>query len=187
MEQNPPDRRSQHCCHAPPLASFSPAMISRGHGAILNIGSGAGYAAMPNAAVYTASKHFVRAFDESLRAELAGTGVSVSEAAPGPVESEFDQVAGIEGGATPGQGIFRITAQECAGRYCSGIRESFARNFSWPELSLADENAAPDATTTSRNSCRPSSSQDSLSGKPNAQLETFAHWSRICIISLPRF
>ena len=69
---------------------------------------------MPNAAVYTASKHFVRAFTESLRAQLAGTGVTVSEAAPGPVESEFDQVAGIEGGATPGQGIFRITAQECA-------------------------------------------------------------------------
>ena len=76
MEQNPPDRRSQHCCHAPPLASFSPAMISRGQGAILNIGSGAGYAAMPNAAVYTASKHFVRAFTESLRAQLAGTGVT---------------------------------------------------------------------------------------------------------------
>ena len=94
---------------------FLPAMISRGgHGAILNIGSGAGYAAMPNAAVYTASKHFVRAFTESLRAQLAGTGVTVSEAAPGPVESEFDQVAGIEGGATLGQGIIRITAQECA-------------------------------------------------------------------------
>ena len=85
-------------------------MISRGHGAILNIGSGAGYAAMPNAAVYTASKHLVRAFTESLRAQLAGTGVTVSEAAPGPVESELDQVAGIEGGATLGQGIFRITA-----------------------------------------------------------------------------
>ena len=96
----------------------------------------------------------------------------VSEAAPGPVESEFDQVAGIEGGATPGQGIFRITAQECAGRYCSGIRESFARNFSWPELSLADENAAPDATTTSRNSCRPSSSPDSLSGNQTRSLRS---------------
>lgn len=93
---------------------FLPAMVSRGHGAILNIGSGAGYAAMPNAAVYTASKHFVRAFSESLRAQVADTGVIVSEAAPGPVESEFDQVAGIEGGATPGQGIFRITAEECA-------------------------------------------------------------------------
>ncbi len=93
---------------------FLPAMISRGHGAILNIGSGAGYAAMPNAAVYTASKHFVRAFTESLRAQLAGTGIIVSEAAPGPVESEFDRVAGIAGGATPGQGVFRITSRECA-------------------------------------------------------------------------
>jgi short-subunit dehydrogenase len=93
---------------------FLPAMISRGHGAILNIGSGAGYAAMPNAAVYTASKHFVRAFTESLRSQLAGTGITVSEAAPGPVESEFDQVAGIEGGSIPGQSMFRITAKECA-------------------------------------------------------------------------
>ncbi len=91
-----------------------PSMISRGHGAILNIGSGAGYAAMPNAAVYTASKHFVRAFTESLRAQLAGTGIVVSEAAPGPVETEFDTVAGISGGATPAQGVFRISAQECA-------------------------------------------------------------------------
>jgi uncharacterized protein len=100
---------------------FLPQMVSRGHGAILNVGSGAGYAAMPNAAVYTASKHFVRAFTESLRAQVAGTGVTVSEAAPGPVESEFDQVAGIEGGATPGQGIFRISARECA--------EEIAREF----------------------------------------------------------
>src|SRR5437762_12724541 len=92
---------------------FLPAMNSRGHGAILNIGSGAGYAAVPNAAVYTASKHFVRAFTESLRPLLAGTGVTVPEAAPGPLESAFDQAAGIEGGAIPGQAIFRISAQEC--------------------------------------------------------------------------
>lgn len=38
-------------------------------------------AAMPNAAVYTASKqHFVREFTESLRAQVADTGVIVSEA-----------------------------------------------------------------------------------------------------------
>jgi uncharacterized protein len=93
---------------------FLPAMISRSHGAILNIGSGAGHAAMPNAAVYTASKHFVRAFTESLRAQLTGTGITVLEAAPGPVDSEFDQLAGVEGDATPGQGVFRISARECA-------------------------------------------------------------------------
>jgi short-subunit dehydrogenase len=116
--------------------SLLPAMIGRGHGAILNIGSGAGYAAMPNAAVYTASKHFVRAFTESLRAQLSGTGILVSEAAPGPVDSEFDQVAGVEGGATPGQKVFRITAKECA---ISIVREFErgspvifpGRNFGW--------------------------------------------------------
>jgi short-subunit dehydrogenase len=93
---------------------FLPPMVKRGHGAILNIGSGAGYATMANAAVYTASKHFVRAFTESLRAQLAGTGIMVSEAAPGPVDSEFNQVAGVEVGASQGESIIRIGAQECA-------------------------------------------------------------------------
>jgi short-subunit dehydrogenase len=69
---------------------------------------------MPNAAVYTASKHFVRAFTESLRAQLVDTRITVSEAAPGPVESEFDQTAGIEGDYLPAQRFFQITAQECA-------------------------------------------------------------------------
>jgi len=116
--------------------SLLPAMIKRGHGAILNIGSGAGYAAMPNAAVYTASKHFVRAFTESLRAQLTGTGIIVSEAAPGPVESEFDQVAGIEGGAIPGQSVLRITAKACAAdivrRFERGSPVIFpGRNYRW--------------------------------------------------------
>ena len=116
--------------------SLLPAMIKRGHGAILNIGSGAGYAAMPNAAVYTASKHFVRAFTESLRAQLAGTGIIVSEAAPGPVESEFDRVAGIEGGAITGQSVLRITAKECAADIVRGFERGSpamfpGRNYRW--------------------------------------------------------
>ncbi len=113
-----------------------PLMMERGHGAILNIGSGAGYSAMPNAAVYTASKHFIRAFTESLRAQLAGTGVVVSEAAPGPVDSEFDRVAGIEGGATPGQGIFRIGAEQCARDIVAAFERGAplifpGRNYRW--------------------------------------------------------
>ena len=89
------------------------------------------------------SDNFVRAFTESLRAQLAGTGVTVSEAAPGPVESEFDQAAGIEGGATPGQGIFRITAQECA----ADIVQEFEKGTLFPgtEPSLDDEGATPHA------------------------------------------
>jgi uncharacterized protein len=113
-----------------------PGMIDRGHGAILNVGSGAGYAAMPNAAVYTATKHFVRAFTESLRAQVVGTGVVVSEAVPGPVDTEFDRVAGIEGGATPGQGVFRISAQECARDLVQAFEQGLpvifpGRNYRW--------------------------------------------------------
>lgn len=131
-----------------------PAMIDRGHGAILNIGSGAGYAAMPNAAVYTASKHFVRAFTESLRAQLSETGIIVSEAAPGPVESEFDQMAGIEGGATPGQNIFRISARECASDIVREFEKGSPDNIPRAHLPLAHEGATAYAATTARDTGR---------------------------------
>jgi len=116
--------------------AFLPGMIRRGHGAILNIGSGAGYSAMANAAVYTASKHFVRAFTESLRAQLAGTPITVSEAAPGPVASEFDQVAGIEGDYLPAQRFLRITPRQCAFDIVRAFEKGApvifpGRNFRW--------------------------------------------------------
>jgi uncharacterized protein len=38
----------------------------------------------------------------------------VSEAAPGPVDSEFDEVAGVTHDATRVRRVFRITAAECA-------------------------------------------------------------------------
>ena len=67
-----------------------------------------------------------------LRAQLAGTGISVSEAAPGPVESEFDQAAGIKGG----QRIFRITARECGADIVREFEKASpvifpGRNYSW--------------------------------------------------------
>jgi uncharacterized protein len=120
-----------------------PAMIQRQHGAILNVGSGAGYAAMPNAAVYTASKHFVRAFTESLRAQVADTGITVSEAAPGPVDTEFDQVAGIgEGGATPARNIFGMSAEACAREIAEEFGRRLAGDLPRPQLPLDDARAA---------------------------------------------
>jgi uncharacterized protein len=111
-------------------------MVRRGHGAVLNIGSGAGHAAMPNAAVYTGSKHFIRAFSESLRAQLKGTGVTVCEAAPGPVKTDFDQIAGIGGEAIPGQSLLRITAAQCARDIVRGLERGTAviypgRTYRW--------------------------------------------------------
>jgi len=79
-----------------------PGMVARGRGGVLNIGSGAGLTVMPAAAAYSASKHFIDGFSESLRADLAGTGVVVTQVCPGPVDSEFDRVAGTVGGMTGG-------------------------------------------------------------------------------------
>jgi len=44
----------------------------------------------------------VGALAEALRADLSGTGVVVTQVCPGPVDSEFDQIAGSAGGMTGG-------------------------------------------------------------------------------------
>lgn len=99
-----------------------PAMVERGRGGVLNIGSGAGLAIMPAAAAYTASKYFVDGFSEALRADLAGTGVVVTQVCPGPVDSEFDQLAGSAGGMAGGPPQFmRISAAQCAREALAGF------------------------------------------------------------------
>ena len=64
-------------------------MATRGEGRILFTSSIA--ATMPGAyqAVYNASKSFVQSFALALRAELKGTGVSVTSLMPGPTDTEF--------------------------------------------------------------------------------------------------
>jgi short-subunit dehydrogenase len=71
-------------------------MVPRGRGAILNVGSTAGFHPFPGQAGYAATKAFVRAYTEGLRAELAGTGVTVATLNPGPVRTEFLQSAGMD-------------------------------------------------------------------------------------------
>jgi short-subunit dehydrogenase len=46
-------------------------------------------------ATYAASKAFVLSFTESLHAELKGTGVTVTALCPGPVKTEFTEVADL--------------------------------------------------------------------------------------------
>lgn len=58
-------------------------------GAILNVSSVAGLLPLPKLGVYAATKAYVTSFSEALRAELRGTGVSVTAVCPGPVPTEF--------------------------------------------------------------------------------------------------
>src|SRR5213080_2425229 len=74
-----------------------PQMITKHRGGILNVSSSAGFLPIPGSAVYAATKAYVTSFSEALRAELHGTGVSVCALCPGPVVTEFQQVAKREG------------------------------------------------------------------------------------------
>jgi uncharacterized protein len=70
-----------------------PSMVKRKCGAILNVSSTAGFLPIPGMAVYAASKAYVNSFTEALRAELSGSGVSVTALCPGPVHTEFGDAA----------------------------------------------------------------------------------------------
>ncbi len=70
-----------------------PAMLAKKAGWICNVGSMAGLIPLPTFAVYSATKAYVNSFTEALRVELHGSGVRVLALCPGPVETEFGQVA----------------------------------------------------------------------------------------------
>jgi len=59
---------------------------------IVNLGSVAGFEVYPGGVGYTASKHAVRAITKTLRLELLGEPIRVTEVAPGMVETEFSIV-----------------------------------------------------------------------------------------------
>ncbi len=70
-----------------------PALLRHGAGAtMINIGSIAGQWPYPGSHVYGASKAFVKQFSYNLRCDLLGTGVRVTDLAPGIAETEFTLV-----------------------------------------------------------------------------------------------
>jgi len=73
-----------------------PGMLAKKAGWICNVGSTAGMLPLPTFAVYAATKAYVNSFSEALRIELHGSGIQVLALCPGPVVTEFGQVASRE-------------------------------------------------------------------------------------------
>ncbi len=81
---------------------FLPMMLAAGRGHILNISSIAGRHAAPTAALYSATKHAVSAFSESLSHEVVDRGILVTSINPG-----FAATEGFPQGDLPKQLVMR--------------------------------------------------------------------------------
>ncbi len=108
------------------LHRLLPPMVGRGFGAILNVGSTAGMFPLPGFAAYAASKAYVNLLSEALHAEVSGTGVTVTVLCPGPVPTEFQEVAGSTG-RNPMPKAFHIDAAQCAAEAVQALKAGEAR------------------------------------------------------------
>ena len=72
--------------------AFLPALEASGDGHVVVVGSIAGFEVYSAGAGYSAAKHAERAFTKTLRLELLGQPIRVTEVNPGLVETEFSLV-----------------------------------------------------------------------------------------------
>lgn len=105
--------------------AFLPGMQKRGHGHIVNVASLAGRFAAPGAAVYTASKHAVVAFGESLSYEARDHNVLVTSVNPGFVATE-----GFPQGHLPDRIVMKV--DRVAGAIVKVVRDDIAPEYSLP-------------------------------------------------------
>ncbi len=85
--------------------AFLPAMVARGTGHVVNIGSTAGHQVYQMGNVYNATKFGVRALTEGMNLDVAGTKIRVSSVDPGHVETEFATVR-FHGDAAKAQAVY---------------------------------------------------------------------------------
>jgi len=109
------------------LTSLALPHLKTSRGLIVAVASLAGLTGVPERSAYAGSKHAMIGFFDSLRIELAGSGVDVSVIAPDFVVSEIHKRAiGPDGeplGASPMMQAKIMTAEACAARIVRGMEK----------------------------------------------------------------
>jgi len=101
--------------------AVAPQMIARKSGSILNVASTAAFQPMPGAANYAATKAYVLSLSEALHSELKDEGVTVTALCPGPVRTEFADVAGIRDSEERTPDMLWMSAEEVAADAVRGL------------------------------------------------------------------
>jgi uncharacterized protein len=115
--------------------AFLPPMVERGRGGIINVASTAGMQPLPYESVYAATKAFAISFTDALHTELRGSGVRVLAVNPGPVPTEWQEVAGYPRervAVVPGQIPAEQVVSEALAAYDRGRRSVIpGRTIRW--------------------------------------------------------
>ncbi|HJL18844.1 MAG TPA: SDR family NAD(P)-dependent oxidoreductase [Sandaracinaceae bacterium LLY-WYZ-13_1] len=112
------------------LTAVTPRMVERGRGHLVGISSMAAYRGLPHNALYSASKAFVSTLLESLRVDLAGTGVAVTDVRPGFVRTAMTD-------ALDSPMPFMVEPDDAAARIAEGIdRREAVVAFPWTMATL---------------------------------------------------
>jgi NADP-dependent 3-hydroxy acid dehydrogenase YdfG len=85
-----------------------PAMVRRGHGQVINLGSAASHIGLAGEAVYCATKHAVYALSEGVRSELRRSGVHITVVFPNLAQTE------LGAGMTPARGFEKLPPEKIA-------------------------------------------------------------------------
>lgn len=117
---------------------------------IVMVSSLAGRIALPGMAVYSASKHALKAYGNALRAELRESGTDVLEVCPALVNTPFgvNMLQGSTAGPLPSADRLGISADHCAAAILEGVRKGkrtvVVPRYAW--LLIAADRICPAAT-----------------------------------------
>jgi len=100
---------------------FIPAMVEKGEGGVINIGSSASFLPVPYAGVYSSTKAYVLMFSEALRYEYSDSNVRIMASCPGATDSNFRNVATEKSSDRLKQRISKLKGEGQVGDTCERV------------------------------------------------------------------